>query len=52
MTPDRVVRAQELFSRAEFEEIPGAGHIVHLDQPERFHATLKDFLELHGSESN
>jgi len=28
-----------------FEEIPGAGHLPNLEQPERFNAILASFLE-------
>jgi len=48
MTPARVATAQELFSAAQFEEVPGAGHIVHLDQPEIFYTALRNFLEMYG----
>ena len=48
MTPARVATAQELFSAAQFEEVPGAGHIVHLDQPEIFYTSLRSFLEMYG----
>lgn len=34
-----------LFPRAEFAEIPGAGHWVHADAPEEFRQTVADFLE-------
>jgi pimeloyl-ACP methyl ester carboxylesterase len=49
MTPERVLRTRELFSAAEFQEIAGAGHIVHLDKPEHFYSTLRNFLERRGA---
>jgi pimeloyl-ACP methyl ester carboxylesterase len=32
---------------AELVEIPGAGHLSNLEQPERFNAALSAFLEQH-----
>mgnify|MGYP000944376169 CR=1 FL=1 len=37
-------RIHALFPRAEFETIPGAGHRVHAEQPERFLKVVRDFL--------
>jgi len=33
---------------ARLELVPGAGHAAYLDQPERFHALLLEFLALHA----
>ncbi|HEX6882051.1 MAG TPA: alpha/beta fold hydrolase [Planctomycetota bacterium] len=33
---------------ARLEVVPGAGHAAYLDQPERFHALLLEFLALHA----
>lgn len=36
---------RELFPRAEFTTIPGAGHWVHMDQPESLVKAVKNFLK-------
>ncbi len=35
---------QKLFPRAELKTVPGAGHLVHVDQPEALLETLRDFF--------
>jgi pimeloyl-ACP methyl ester carboxylesterase len=45
-TYDRILRTN---SRIKGEEIAGAGHWVHSDQPEKFIETLRDFVFVHGS---
>lgn len=40
-------KIQSLFPRAEFIDIPGAGHWLHADQPDLFYKAVQDFL--HGA---
>ncbi|KAL5258067.1 hypothetical protein ACHWQZ_G012879 [Mnemiopsis leidyi] len=49
MSQERVKRTEELFSSAQFQKVEGAGHIVHLDQPEQFYTALRNFLLAHGA---
>ena len=44
LPPKRAAEFAELFARAEFVVQPGAGHSPWLDDPERFAATVRDFL--------
>ena len=44
MNPSYADGIRELFPRAEFEVIAGAGHRVHVDRPERFPDTIEDYL--------
>lgn len=48
VTPVVAEELQQLNPRLQVEEIPGAGHSVHMDQPERFAAAVKAFLEYVG----
>ena len=49
MSSERIAHTRTLFSAAQFEGIEGAGHIVHLDQPELFRTAVKRFLLKHGA---
>ena len=49
MTQERLEEARRLFLNSQFIEIPGAGHIVHMDQPELFYNAVSDFFTQHGS---
>ena len=48
--PQRDQRQQlaSLFPDAEFEEIAGAGHMIHFDEPERLNAAIGRFLRARG----
>ncbi len=43
--PAEIARRVALFRRGEHEEIPGAGHMVHYDTPDRLVATIRQFLD-------
>ena len=44
MDPDRIGRMRSARPDAGYHVIPGAGHDVHLDQPERWHQLLESLL--------
>jgi 3-oxoadipate enol-lactonase len=44
-TPAAMRQMHETLAGSKFVELPGAGHISNLDQPERFNRALRDFLE-------
>lgn len=44
VTPAVAEALQHLHPRLQVEQIPGAGHSLHMDQPERFAAAVKTFL--------
>jgi pimeloyl-ACP methyl ester carboxylesterase len=41
-------RLLSLFPDAEFKEIPGAGHMIHFDEPERLNSAIERFLRSRG----
>ncbi|WP_142687214.1 alpha/beta fold hydrolase [Chitinophaga polysaccharea] len=48
VTPTVAEELQHLNPRLQVEQIPGAGHSLHMDQPERFAAAVKRFPEHTG----
>ncbi|HEY8954715.1 alpha/beta hydrolase [Chitinophaga sp.] len=48
VTPAVAEELQHLNPRLQVEQIPGAGHSLHIDQPQRFAAAVKTFLEYAG----
>lgn len=48
-TPAAMRRMQAALPGSRYEEMPGAGHISNLDQPERFDRVLLDFLDGAGA---
>jgi pimeloyl-ACP methyl ester carboxylesterase len=44
MSEDETRRMLELLPGSRLAEIPDAGHDVHLDQPDHWHAVLGEFL--------
>jgi pimeloyl-ACP methyl ester carboxylesterase len=33
---------------SEYAEVPGTAHMLHIEEPERFHAAVLPFLAKHG----
>ena len=43
--PEHRDRIRELFPRARFAKLPGAGHWLHAEKPRDFEASLRAFLD-------
>jgi 3-oxoadipate enol-lactonase len=44
VTPAAMRKMSEALSGSRYVELPGAGHISNLDQPQAFNAAVRDFL--------
>ncbi|MEQ6248802.1 alpha/beta fold hydrolase [Sulfitobacter sp. HNIBRBA3233] len=47
--PEHRPRIKELFPRARFAKLPGAGHWLHAEKPREFEAALRAFLDAEAS---